>query len=161
MKKGILVPLLAAAGVAAYYVSKKLKTKDDYEEVMFVEINDEDDENDDKEYGQTIQEIQKMYPELSLNFINSTFEQNDKFNEEYVGNVKVEHNVRFEDENDRNIFVDVCKDNEYNVEVNGDVKVISMFTNEKGSIMSDIFNVANQTALLNGQYLGYKIEVEK
>lgn len=161
MKKGILVPLLAAAGVAAYYVSKKLKTKDDYEEVMFVEINDEDDENDDKEYGQTIQEIQKMYPELSLNFINSTFEQNDKFNEEYVGNVKVEHNVRFEDENDRNIFIDVCEDNEYNVEINGDVKVISMFTNEKGSIMSDIFNVANQTALLNGQYLGYKIEVEK
>lgn len=161
MKKGILVPLLAAAGVAAYFVSKKLKTKDDYEEVMFVEINDEDDENDDKEYGQTIQEIQKMYPELSLNFINSTFEQNDKFNEEYVGNVKVEHNVRFEDENDRNIFIDVCKDNQYSVEVNGDVKVISMFTNEKGSIMSDIFNVANQTALLNGQYLGYKIEVEK
>ena len=145
MKKSILVSLLATAGVAAYFVSKKLKPKDDYEEVMFVEIDDEEDE--DKEYGPTVQEIQKMYPELSLNFINNTFEQNDKFNEEYVGNVKVEHHISFQDESDLNIFIDVCKDNK--------------FTNEKGSIMSDIFNVANQSLLLNGQYLGYKIEVEK
>ena len=69
MKKSILVSLLATAGVAAYFVSKKLKPKDDYEEVMFVEIDDEEDE--DKEYGPTVQEIQKMYPELSLNFINN------------------------------------------------------------------------------------------
>ena len=139
---------------------KKLKPKDDYEEVMFVEIDDEEDE--DKEYGPTVQEIQKMYPELSLNFINNTFEQNDKFNEEYVGNVKVEHHISFQDESDLNIFIDVCKDNKYEVEKDGtSVKVISKFTNEKGSIMSDIFNVANQSLLLNGQYLGYKIEVEK
>ena len=103
-----------------------------------------------------------MYPELSLNFINNTFEQNDKFNEEYVGNVKVEHHISFQDESDLNIFIDVCKDNKYEVEKDGtSVKVISKFTNEKGSIMSDIFNVANQSLLLNGQYLGYKIEVEK
>ena len=146
--------------MAAYFVSKKLKPKDDYEEVMFVEIDDEEDE--DKEYGPTVQEIQKMYPELSLNFINNTFEQNDKFNEEYVGNVKVEHHISFQDESDLNIFIDVCKDNKYEVEKDGtSVKVISKFTNEKGSIMSDIFNVANQSLLLNGQYLGYKIEVEK
>ena len=127
---------------------------------MFVEIDDEEDE--DKEYGPTVQEIQKMYPELSLNFINNTFEQNDKFNEEYVGNVKVEHHISFQDESDLNIFIDVCKDNKYEVEKDGtSVKVISKFTNEKGSIMSDIFNVANQSLLLNGQYLGYKIEVEK
>ena len=160
MKKSILVSLLATACVAAYFVSKKLKPKDDYEEVMFVEIDDEEDE--DKEYGPTVQEIQKMYPELSLNFINNTFEQNDKFNEEYVGNVKVEHHISFQDESDLNIFIDVCKDNKYEVEKDGNsVKVISKFTNEKGSIMSDIFNVANQSLLLNGQYLGYKIEVEK
>ncbi|MCI7221391.1 MAG: ribonuclease E inhibitor RraB [Erysipelotrichaceae bacterium] len=160
MKKSILVSLLATAGVAAYFVSKKLKPKDDYEEVMFVEIDDEEDE--DKEYGPTVQEIQKMYPELSLNFINNTFEQNDKFNEEYTGNVKVEHHISFQDESDLNIFIDVCKDNKYEVEKDGNsVKVISKFTNEKGSIMSDIFNVANQCLLLNGQYLGYKIEVEK
>ena len=146
--------------MAAYFVSKKLKPKDDYEEVMFVEIDDEEDE--DKEYGPTVQEIQKMYPELSLNFINNTFEQNDKFNEEYVGNIKVEHHISFQDESDLNIFIDVCKDNKYEVEKDGtSVKVISKFTNEKGSIMSDIFNVANQSLLLNGQYLGYKIEVEK
>ena len=127
---------------------------------MFVEIDDEEDE--DKEYGPTVQEIQKMYPELSLNFINNTFEQNEKFNEEYVGNVKVEHHISFQDESDLNIFIDVCKDNKYEVEKDGNsVKVISKFTNEKGSIMSDIFNVANQSLLLNGQYLGYKIEVEK
>ena len=127
---------------------------------MFVEIDDEEDE--DTEYGPTVQEIQKMYPELSLNFINNTFEQNDKFNEEYVGNVKVEHHISFQDESDLNIFIDVCKDNKYEVEKDGtSVKVISKFTNEKGSIMSDIFNVANQSLLLNGQYLGYKIEVEK
>ena len=127
---------------------------------MFVEIDDEEDE--DKEYGPTVQEIQKMYPELSLNFINNTFEQNDKFNEEYVGNVKVEHHISFQDESDLNIFIDVCKDNKYEVEKDGtSVKVISKFTNEKGSIMSDIFNVAHQSLLLNGQYLGYKIEVEK
>ena len=45
MKKSILVSLLATAGVAAYFVSKKLKPKDDYEEVMFVEIDDEEDED--------------------------------------------------------------------------------------------------------------------
>ena len=120
------------------------------------------EEDEDKEYGPTVQEIQKMYPELSLNFINNTFEQNDKFNEEYVGNVKVEHHISFQDESDLNIFIDVCKDNKYEVEKDGtSVKVISKFTNEKGSIMSDIFNVANQSLLLNGQYLGYNIEVEK
>ena len=139
---------------------------------FYVDINDEiaeddfnqwcDEEDEDKEYGPTVQEIQKMYPELSLNFINNTFEQNDKFNEEYVGNVKVEHHISFQDESDLNIFIDVCKDNKYEVEKDGtSVKVISKFTNEKGSIMSDIFNVANQSLLLNGQYLGYKIEVEK
>ena len=67
-----------------------------------------------------------------------------------------------DDENDANIFLDVCDDNDYEVEKDGlKVQVNSYFENENGRIMSDILSVANQANSLTGAYLGYRLEVEK
>ena len=56
--------------------------------------------------------------------------------------------------------VAVHLDHGYSFDVIGDAECIitkKMFT-ENGSILSDIYNVANQVACLNGTYEGYRID---
>ena len=160
-KKGLLFSLLALGGVAtAVALAKTKKKAKEYEEVMFVEIDDNDDDN--QEFGYVVDELKEIYPYLQTSFINTIYQENEQFDNQYTGKIKVNHVIVFEDENDCNIFIDVSNENGYDVSKEGlKVYLDSYFENEKGRIMSDILNVANQAACLNGSYTGYKIEVEK
>ena len=57
-------------------------------------------------------------------------------------------------------FGGIAEENGYSLDVIGAAECIitkKMFT-ENGSILSDIYNVANQVACLNGTYEGYRID---
>lgn len=160
-KRGLLFSVLALGGVVtAVAVAKTKKKAKEYEEVMFVEIDDNDDS--EQEFGYVVDELKEIYPYLQTSFINAIYQDNEQFDNQYTGKIKVNHAIVFEDENDCNIFIDVSNENGYDVSKEGlKVYLDSYFENEKGRIMSDILNVANQAVCLNGSYTGYKIEVEK
>lgn len=160
-KRGIILSLLAVGGALAYIAAKNMQKQKDYEEVSYVTIQDDDGEDNDT-YDEKIDELHEIYPYLSKKFINNIYEQEDNFNTKYLGKIKLEHIIVFDDENDANIFLDVCNDNDYEVNKDGlKVQVNSCFENENGKIMSDILSVANQASSLTGAYLGYRLEVEK
>ncbi|MCI5774626.1 MAG: hypothetical protein MR210_08700 [Erysipelotrichaceae bacterium] len=160
-KKGIILSVLALGGAVAYMLVKNKQKQNEYEEVTYVSI--QDDEDDEEEiFDQKIEELHEIYPYLSKKFINGIYKEQENFNQKYQGNIKLEHIIVFDSENDANIFLDVCGDNAYEVEKDGlKVQVNSYFENTNGRIMSDILSIANQANSLTGSYLGYRIEVEK
>lgn len=161
-KRGIVLSALALGGAVAYMVAKNLKKQKEYEEVTYVSIQDDDDDDEEDIFDEKITELHEIYPYLSKKFIDGIYKEQANFNNKYHGKIKLEHIIVFDDENDANIFLDVCDDNDYEVEKDGlKVQVNSYFENENGRIMSDILSVANQANSLMGAYLGYRLEVEK
>ncbi len=105
--------------------------------------------------------IAQLYPYLSKEFIAQQFAKNADYNREYPADtlVRLIHTVQFDDPAALTSFEEIARRRGYEIEPSGDheVKISRRLFTENGAILSDIYNVANQTACLNGSWLGVDI----
>ncbi len=168
----------AAAGAAAVakYVTDRKNAKsggdedDDDNEVHFIKIDDEDEDSDDADdvpsydlsgKSEQVQEVCGVYPYLNPDFVEEMLGRKDEFNSMFEEDtlVSIVHSVSFEKHENLEQFLDIMETAGYtcvqteNKEMTCTRKVFI----EDGAILSDILNVANQTAALHGKYLGQKV----
>ena len=105
--------------------------------------------------------IAQLYPYLSKEFISQQFAKNADYNREYPADtlVRLIHTVQFDDPAALTSFEEIARRRGYEIEPSGDheVKISRRLFTENGAILSDIYNVANQTTCLNGSWLGVDI----
>ncbi|MBQ9328531.1 MAG: hypothetical protein IJ225_08375 [Solobacterium sp.] len=166
---GAAVASAAAIGVAAavkLIVDRDNNEEENEDEVRFVSLDDAEEtpeEVKEEEFAPEINEIAELYPYLAKTFIAEQFARNEVFNEQYPEDslVTITHKAKFEDGEVLGEFTKIGEDNGYTAEVLNETEAAitrKMFT-EDGSILSDIYNVANQVACLKGTYEGYNIEL--
>lgn len=178
---GAAVASAAAIGIAAVVKlmldeeNKKAEEEpEDENEVRFISIDDAGSEPEkaaeeapaekkDAEYSKEVNEIAELYPYLAKDFIAEQLGRNDVFNQQYPEDslIKITHKAKFDSTDTVRDFTKIGEDNGYFSEMlNESEATISrkIFT-EDGSILSDIYNVANQVACLKGVYEGYNIEL--
>lgn len=170
--KTIFASLLAAAAAGALVAVKVLKDQEkkkdeepdedeDDEEVHFIRIEDGDAPEEKKpELSPEVQEVAAVYPYLDSAFIEKTLAKNDELNQAYADDtlVTVKHHAEFEDEEEEKAFEEILTNGGYEVKTDGkEADASRKFYTQAGAIISDILNVANQTAALKGVYEGYDI----
>ena len=187
MKKSVLVGLLAAAGGAVYLLSKLNNKKEEVEEKKIITIESDDEENeetpqqeDDAEeqteeelkfakeepqYSSEVQEINLMYPYLKPAFIAQCLKDQLGYEQRYQDNdlVTVCHDISFMNVEDLITFVRIMKEHGYQIEEAGSEQSLIISKDlivEKGKILSDILNVSNQVACLNGNYENVRISLK-
>ncbi len=176
IRRLIMAAVVSAAAVAATMIYTKQnekdkednkKIEDDADEVRFFDLDQETEEKAEEpekpEESDSVKEIAQLYPYLNTRFIAEQFVRNEAFNEQYPEDtlITIIHKVRFDDIELLTQFVNIAEENGYTAAaLNESEFTVSkkMFT-ENGSILSDIYNIANQTACLKGTYEGYSIEV--
>lgn len=173
-RKTIFGALAVAAGVTAavavkLYNDAKHKTKEEEEdeEVHFIEIDSDDKEQETNESAlegksDEVREICTVYPYLTPDFVEeiiSVKEQEFRTMKTEEDLVSVVHSVSFETDSELEQFIAIMDEAGFTVETEEhDVKVSRKFFAKQGAIASDILNVANQTAALNGTYSGFEVE---
>ena len=178
---GAAVASAAAIGIAAVVKlildeeNKKAEEEtEDENEVRFISIDDAGNETEaasqeapaekaEPEYSKEVNEIAELYPYLAKDFIAEQLGRNEVFNQQYPEDslIKITHKAKFDSTDLVRDFTKIGEDNGYFSEMlNEHEATISrkIFT-EDGSILSDIYNVANQVACLKGVYEGYNIEL--
>lgn len=176
LKRIIGATVAAGAAITCAAVVKLLldkeETIDDEEEneVRFISLENakegtegKTDAEPKKEAAPEVLEIAGLYPYLSHDFIAEQLSRNAIFNEKYPEDslITITHKAKFENEQAKSDFIKIGEDNGYSAEVLNEKEASisrKMFT-EDGSILSDIYNVANQVACLKGIYEGYNIEL--
>jgi len=173
IKRFIGAALAAGAAIGAAAVVKLLlndetasNEEEEENEVRFISIEEPTETPQEKEAPKAspeVLEIAELYPYLTHEFIAEQLGRNGVFNEQYPEDslVTITHKAKFDTEELRKDFTKIGEDNGYTAAVlNENEATISrkMFT-ENGSILSDIYNVANQVACLKGVYEGYNIEL--
>ncbi|MBQ8068804.1 MAG: hypothetical protein IJ201_10760 [Solobacterium sp.] len=178
---GAAVASAAAIGITAVVKlmldeeNKKAEEEpEDENEVRFISIDDGGKEPEKAaeeapaeakapEYSKEVNEIAELYPYLAKDFIAEQLGRNEVFNQQYPEDslIKITHKAKFDSTDTVRDFTKIGEDNGYFSEMlNENEATISrkIFT-EDGSILSDIYNVANQVACLKGIYEGYNIEL--
>ena len=177
LRRIIGAAIAAGAAIGAAVVVKLIMDQDNVpdqeeeeNEVRFISLEESKDEaapaakeEPKPKVAPEVLEIAELYPYLSHEFIAEQFGRNSAFNEQYPEDslVTITHKAKFDTEELRKDFTKIGEDNGYTAEVlNENEATITrkMFT-EEGSILSDIYNVANQVACLKGVYEGYNIEL--
>ena len=171
--KTIIGAAIAAAAVGAVVLAKILKDRKDEEkdtdedeaendEVHFIKI-DADPEEDEEEpkfdasdKPEEVQEVCGVYPYLDPDFVEGQLGKNSEFNAMFENDtlITITHKVTFEDHANLETFLDVMDAAGYICVQLSDHEMTAqkkLFT-EEGAILSDILNVANQTAALHGVY---------
>lgn len=149
----------SVAAVASVAVRRLLEQKSeqdaadqDDEELHFVKLEDEAES-----YGPQVKEIAVLYPYLSEKFIAAELAKNETYNQQFPTDtlVHVAYLIAFSNADKCDTFVKAVADKGYDVQVSEDlqVQVSRQFFTEDGAILSDIYNVANQAACLDGQWL--------
>ena len=123
---------------------------------------DEKKKVQDEEYRKVYDRIHKTYPYLSSGFIRSVFDLKESIAMEYPLNVKIIilHRCVFKDVENLRQFVEITLNHGYSINANEEKLIVDVFreyTNTDGKIITSIFEVANQSALLNGAYDGYRV----
>ena len=187
MKKGLLVGLAVAAGGAAYLLSKLNNKKEDCEEKKIITIESDDDEGSDEEpkeeeaeeqpeeelkfakeepqYSSEVHEINLMYPYLKPAFIAQCLKDQLGYDQRYQEHdlVTICHDISFMNVEDLITFVRIMKEHNYQIEEAGTEQSLVISKDllvEKGKILSDILNVSNQVACLNGNYENVRISLK-
>jgi len=170
-KRKIVTSVLLLGAVAGAYAAVKL-LKDDKEdvdeelddnEIHFINISDEEVRKpyDVEGRDQSVKEVAAMYPYLDPDFIEEMLskkeELNKSFNEDTL--VTVSHKVDFKMLDRLEEFTKIMEEAGYEVESDELNVVVSrkLFT-EDDAILSDVLNVANQAAVLYGEYLENEVK---
>ena len=127
---------------------------------------DQERETLEQELRETSEHIREIYPYLSVSFIMGVCSMKDAIANEYltVDKVIVLHRLSFKDVENLRQFVEITL--KHNYQINADEKklivdAIKECANTEEKIISSIFDIANQAALLNGDYEGYRIMSEE
>ena len=133
---------------------------DDLREKMIQE--DERRQAIEEEYAQVFDRIHKTYPYLSSGFVRSVYELKDSIASEYPFNVKiiVLHRVIFREVDYLRQFVEIALNHDFSINADEDKMIVDVFKeyiNTDGKIITSIFDVSNQAALLGGEYDGYRV----
>ncbi|MGM9942331.1 MAG: hypothetical protein ACI32N_10155 [Bulleidia sp.] len=175
-RKTMFGALAVAAGVAAALAVKIYHDtkKDDQEEdgdVHFITIDSDDEEKKEEPQetgsadveGKTdeVKEVCAVFPYLKPDFVEEILVRDAEFRtlkgEDEL--VSVSHNVRIDNAVELEKFIAIMDEAGYAIEVEGtSAKVTRKFFAKQGAITSDILNVSNQTAALNGVYEGFEVE---
>lgn len=182
---GIFAAAAAAGAVTAVLALKNRKndevdeSEDDEDEgIHFIKIEDVDDEEEEdepllkkepvpeekeqKEQPSEVQEVLAVYPYLDADFVKSVLSRNDEFNEMFEEDtlISVTHHASFEKDEMRDTCLDVLESSGYACETSGNTLAAERkFFVQPGAVISDILNVANQAAALQGKYLDYDLKV--
>ena len=123
------------------------ETEDDVADLQ----QDKADEDED------VLEVSSLYPYLSTSFIAQTLSRNEEFNTNVPEDtlVSVLHTCQFDDMRSLLNFEAIMADAGYisQHDDNLEVRSAKRFFSEEGAIISDILNVANQAAALDGRYI--------
>ena len=123
------------------------ETEDDVADLQ----QDKADEDED------VLEVSSLYPYLSTSFIAKTLSRNEEFNTNFPEDtlVSVLHTCQFDDMRSLLNFEAIMADAGYisQHDDNLEVRSAKRFFSEEGAIISDILNVANQAAALDGRYI--------
>lgn len=116
----------------------------------------------EEEYAQVFDRIHKTYPYLSSGFVRSVYELKDSIANEYPFNVKiiVLHRVIFKEVEYLRQFVEIALNHDFSINADEDKMIVDVFKeyiNTDGKIITSIFDVSNQAALLGGEYDGYRV----
>lgn len=173
-RRTVLSALAIAAGVGAGLLLKVLQDRnseqedeyDDDEEIHFIRINDDDDEEPAEPAGKEdispeVREISGLYPYLTSEFISGLLARNSELNQAYPEDtlISLDHNAVFDSRETADRYAEIMEAAGYQCSVQEDGGVTAgkkLFT-EDGAIISDILNVANQAAALKGTYKDYQI----
>lgn len=173
-RKTIVGAVVIAAAAGAVLLTKEIMdylSEDDHEdesdhdeEVHFIKIDDDDEESkeedepmyDASDKPEEVQEICGVYPYLEPDFVEEMIAKNSEFNGLFENDtlITVTHKVSFEDHGNLESFLDIMDAAGYICVQLSDHEMTAqkkLFT-EEGAILSDILNVANQTAALHGIY---------
>ena len=117
------------------------------------------------EYRQVYERIHKSYPYLSSSFIKSVYELKESINWEYPNNARIIilHRTVFKNVENLRQFVEIALNHGYSINADEKKMIVDVFkqhVNTDGKIVTSIFEVANQSALLNGEYEGYRVMFE-
>ena len=116
----------------------------------------------EEEYSQVFDRIHKTYPYLSSGFVRSVYELKDSIASDYPFNVKiiVLHRVIFKEVEYLRQFVEIALNHDFSINADEDKMIVDVFKeyiNTDGKIITSIFDVSNQAALLGGEYDGYRV----
>lgn len=111
-------------------------------------------------------QVSKIYPYLPEAFIRSVFELKESIASEYVigSKIIVLHRIKFKDVDNLRKFVEISLNHQYTINADEKKMIVDIFKefiNTDGKILTNIYEVANQGYLLNGEYDGYNIIVEE
>ena len=115
---------------------------------------------------QIFDRISKIYPYLSDGFVRSVYELKESLASEYPIGTRliVLHRVSFNDVENLRKFVEIGLNHDYTINADENKKIVDIFkefVNSDGRILTNIYEIANQGYLLNGNYEGYNIIVEE
>ena len=127
---------------------------------------DEERESLQKELKETSEHIREIYPYLSDSFIMGVCSMKDAIANEYltVKKVVVLHRLSFKEVENLRQFVEITLKHEYQINADEKKLIVDAFKeceNADDKIIASIFDIANQAALLNGEYEGYRIIPEE
>lgn len=133
---------------------------DDLREKMVSE--DEIRKAHDEEFNDIYDSVRKSYPYLRKTFIRAIYELKDQIASDYPQDVKIIilHRVVFKDVDKLRQFVEIALNHGYNLNADEDKLIVDVFKeymNSDGKIITAILDVANQGALLGGDYDGYRV----
>ncbi|MBQ6335519.1 MAG: hypothetical protein IJI46_10655 [Erysipelotrichaceae bacterium] len=128
---------------------------------------EEDKKREEEEtYRQIYDRIHSAYPYLSNAFIRNVYELKEAIANEYpLGEtIVVLHRSVFKNVENLRQYVEIALKHDY--AINADEKkmivdVFKQYVNTDGKIITSIFEVANQSALLDGEYEGYRVLFEE
>ncbi|MFV0380608.1 MAG: hypothetical protein ACK5KQ_07275 [Anaerorhabdus sp.] len=111
----------------------------------------------------TVKEIGVIYSNLTPEFIEQVLDKLPNYNEEFKDGEasRIVHKVHFEDSADLMKFIEIVKTAGYEIkgtDESGNIFIQLDFDNHDSKILSEIYNVANQAASLNGLYKGNVLE---
>lgn len=110
-------------------------------------------------------QINELYPYLSRGFVRSVYDLKELIAQEYPvdHNVIILHRLVFTNLEELRQFAEIVLNHDYRVNVDETKMIVDIFKefrNTDGKILTNIFEIANQAKLLNGEYEGYRVEVE-
>ncbi len=120
----------------------------------------------EEEYRQIYDRIHRIYPNLSNAFIRTVYDLKEAIANEYPLNkeVIVLHRCIFKDVESLRQFVEIALNHNFSINADEDklmVDAIKEYVNADGRIITSIFEVANQSAELGGEYDGYRVMLEE
>ena len=127
---------------------------------------DEEKKRREEDFKVISEKIKKVYPYLKSDFIRAVFELKEPIADEYPTGVGIIilHRIAFTEVEHLRQFIEIALNHGYSINADEQKMIVDVFKqhiNADGTIITSIFDVANQCVLLQGRYEGYRILYEQ